>query len=166
MEEEKLFARLHPHLFLMMLTFLAKKNKSGPSEDGVQCCVCPAGDSSSMFKMQNIYTQTMSTQKCTKKENQPHNSLTFPVLVHLHSCTNRTDQLFFWGVIPPQEQTLSLWHCFSQLVSLCRPVLLCQNKRHLHKTNHQQIYTFHPLHSKKGTFRSQLCTIPIMSSEM
>lgn len=101
-----------------------------------------------------------------RRESQALGSLTSckwdtPVMVHLHSCTNRTDQVFL-GVIP------NSWLCTVTAAagSCLHFVPFCQNKRHLQKTNLQQSYTpENPFQSTKGTLLSQSRTIPTMSSE-
>ena len=75
-----------------------EENKSGHSEDGVQCRVRPAGDSSSIFKMQTytVHVHTWAHRDTQKEENQILNILTSckwysPALAHFHPYTNRTD---------------------------------------------------------------------------
>lgn len=108
MTEEKLFALFQPHLFLMMLTFLSVKKQNKTNQDTartVQCCVCPAGGSSSIFKMQTYtLTYSISTQD---------NQILF-ISISCHWDIPGLRQMFnhFW----------LMWFIFSN-----KPSVLCSN---------------------------------------
>lgn len=89
-------------------------------------------------------------------------------MVHLHSCTNRTDQLFL-GVMPPPEQTVGCAH-----VTAAAGSSVCSSLRALFARTSVTPPENEPsaeLHSRKfisideGTFLSQSRSVPTMSPE-
>lgn len=85
MTEEKLFALFQPHLFLMMLTFFSRRSKKkkpktnqDTSEGRVQCWVRPAGDSSSIFKMQTYRRRHTHTHIYIAWTQRAHTGQTLP----------------------------------------------------------------------------------------
>lgn len=109
--EEKLFALLHQHLFLMMLTSPGKgKHIRTWGDDGLQCCVRPAGDSSGMFEMQthtHINTHTcmhrLSIQNPHKFYWLANEIFRFKFILIL--AQTELISCFFSGLIPPQLKT-------------------------------------------------------------
>lgn len=113
--EEKLFARLHQHLFLMMLTSPGegKQIRAG----GLPCCDRPAGGSSGTFwsaKKLGATFQPLGRFSGLKTRCPSFNQFKFIFTTAEMSCS------FYWGSWTKQQQNkhplflLSVWLCLSQ----------------------------------------------------
>lgn len=110
MTEEKLFALFQPHLFLMMLTFFSRRSKKkkpktnqDTSEGRVQCWVRPAGDSSSIFKMQTYRRRHTHTHIYIAWTQRAHTGQTLPNPQYFNILLMRYSAFRLISILPQPE---------------------------------------------------------------